>query len=141
MESDNGNGQKPSGLIPFQPGQSGNPGGRTKFALVSKAARARLAEIDPKTGLSGAQTIVEALYREACRGNVKAFRELREICEGKITPLVFNQIQQNVITGNDGMSIKERLLQKFLMYGESTAEVALPTKKVTIRPTDGSTNS
>lgn len=60
----------PSGLIPFEKGKSGNPGGRPKSSLLANACREKLEEIDPKTGLTGAKTLADALYREACRGNV-----------------------------------------------------------------------
>lgn len=110
----------PPQLIPFQPGQSGNPGGRPRTKLLSKAAREKLGEVNPASGLTYAEEIALALVREARKGNVWAARELRAWTEGKITPFTVTQIQQNVITGTEGENIKQRLLDKFGIFEEKT---------------------
>lgn len=64
----------------FAPGVSGNPGGRPK--LLSDAYRARLLEVESKTGKTYAELIAEAQVRKAHLGDVGAAREIRTATEG-----------------------------------------------------------
>jgi hypothetical protein len=71
-------------LRPFKPGQSGNPNGRPRKALLSDALRRQLAIALP--GMSErtqAEAIAAALIREAIDGNVQAAREIGDRTEGK----------------------------------------------------------
>ncbi len=71
-------------LKPFKPGQSGNPNGRPKKALLSDALRRQLAIALP--GMSErtqAEAIAAALISEAILGNVQAIREVGDRTEGK----------------------------------------------------------
>jgi hypothetical protein len=103
----------------FPPGVSGNPGGRPRYATISRACREELDKVDEKTGLTGAQLIARALVREAVRGNVWAARELREVTEGKRPRFVQTEIieQQRNLEGGDS---KQRLLAKLCMRQEIT---------------------
>jgi hypothetical protein len=85
---------KPENLKPFQPGQSGNPGGRPRKRPIS-GRYAELAETElpealrkelslPK-GATYGDAIAMGLVRAAIKGETGAAREVREAIEGKAT--------------------------------------------------------
>jgi hypothetical protein len=87
----------------FAPGQSGNPGGRPKFALLSSAYRSELGEtIDPRiarrlkvsTDCTNAEAIATVVVRNALRGSVAAVRELNNRTEGLPAAFVDLAIQK-----------------------------------------------
>jgi hypothetical protein len=100
----------------FEPGQSGNPGGRPKLRLLSKAAREALAEVNPETGLSNAEEIVAALVKKAKSGDVWACRELREWTEGRVPTVLLADI--NHTDSSDMSRIKTLLMQKLIRHEE-----------------------
>ncbi len=69
----------------FQPGQSGNPGGRPKKTPLTDALRALLEKAAPGAlkDKDYARAIAEALARRAARGDVSAIREVCDRVEGK----------------------------------------------------------
>ena len=71
-----------SGLKPFQPGQSGNPGGRPKKLPITDAIREEL-EREVTGGLSLAHAIARKLVRLALEGDMDAIREIADRTEGK----------------------------------------------------------
>ena len=69
----------------FQPGQSGNPGGRPRTAPLSAACRELLnapVPNDPQAR-TYAQVIAAKLAKKAMRGDVESARELANRAEGK----------------------------------------------------------
>ena len=64
---------------PFQPGQSGNPGGRPKKKILTSAIE-RFLEAHP----TEADAIAKAMVEQAKAGNVQAFREMTDRTEGKV---------------------------------------------------------
>ena len=86
------NGQAPPVEHQWQPGQSGNPGGRPKGRTLT----ARLRELlqaqatdrfgKPIEGKTWLDVVAEALIREAASGEVKAVKELVDRTEGKARP-------------------------------------------------------
>ena len=71
--------------VRFKPGQSGNPGGRPKYAKISEATKAALAlspdeKVEPRTN---AEVCAMAAVKEAKRGNIGAFTAIADRCEGK----------------------------------------------------------
>jgi hypothetical protein len=71
-------------LKPFQPGQSGNPGGRPKGRSLTALLRDRLDEVDEATGKTIAQLVVEGWLNAARDGNVPAIKEALDRTEGKV---------------------------------------------------------
>jgi hypothetical protein len=82
----------------FKPGVSGNPGGRPR-AIYEATAKA-LAEIDPLTGKTRADKIVESMLQAAERPmmphSVSAFRAIREVAE-PMEEAESGQINANVL--------------------------------------------
>jgi hypothetical protein len=81
-----GRGKNPKSLAnlrSFQPGQSGNPGGRPKKTKISDASREWLEQIDEKTGLTNAELVVLAQGKRAKKGNTTAFNALADRTEGR----------------------------------------------------------
>jgi Family of unknown function (DUF5681) len=65
-------------LKPFQPGRSGNPSGRPKKAPISDALREVLR--DEKA----LRRFADAIFKQALKGNVAAFKEICERVEGRV---------------------------------------------------------
>jgi hypothetical protein len=82
----------------FQPGVSGNPGGRPKMRILSDMLAAIGCEVEPKSGKTWFQLAAEALVSKAFRGDVQAFREIADRVDGR-------SIQSVELSGPDGLSI------------------------------------
>jgi hypothetical protein len=67
------------GLKPFQPGQSGNPGGRRKKPLIVEA----LEEIGAANDSEKAKKVAARLYSSALQGSVPAAKLIVEYLHGK----------------------------------------------------------
>ncbi len=63
---------------------SPNPTGRKKGAGITDALLAIMAQVDDKTGLTGAQEIALATFKLAKKGHPIALREVWERIEGKV---------------------------------------------------------
>lgn len=74
---------RPQNLVPWKPGQSGNPGGRPRRKPISDAYTAILEAQDAK-GVTGAQMIALAMFQQALKGNVQAVREITDRVEGAL---------------------------------------------------------
>jgi hypothetical protein len=84
----------------FKPGQpSPNPNGRPRTAKFSEACQRLAAEIDPKTELTGAQTLALHAYRKALRGSARHAEIFLNYAEGKPR-------QAFEIAGSDGGPLK-----------------------------------
>ncbi len=70
-------GQKRAVGKPFQPGQSGNPGGRPKGRLLSAVLRQKLTDEDK-------EIIAQQIIDGAKRGELDKIRELFDRTEGKV---------------------------------------------------------
>jgi hypothetical protein len=69
----------------WKPGQSGNPSGRPRTALLSQAVREKLGDLvpDDPQGRTFAQKIADSLIERAARGDPESFRALGDRAEGK----------------------------------------------------------
>ncbi len=80
-----------SNLIPWKPGQSGNPSGRPKRQPISDAYRKFADKIFSeansklKKGATFAEAAAFAQFIRAIRGETKSITEIREAIEGKAT--------------------------------------------------------
>jgi hypothetical protein len=72
----------------FQPGVSGNPGGRPKTRILAEMLAAIGNEVEPKSGKSFFQVAAEALVGEVFRGDVQAFKEFADRVDGRSTQTV-----------------------------------------------------
>jgi hypothetical protein len=84
----------------FQPGESGNPGGRPK-ALISDATRDWLKEIDPETGKTNAVLVAEAQGKKALDGETSSYNALADRTEGKPA-----QTQQHEVISHDPIKVE-----------------------------------
>ena len=95
-ESSQNRGRNTAGLVPWQPGQSGNPGGRPKKKPLTDAYRKALSELvaedirrklNLEEGATYAEVIARALIQEAVMGKskVSAASELADRTEGRVT--------------------------------------------------------
>ncbi len=72
----------------FNPGQSGNPGGRPKTKLITQAYRELLEQLDPKERKTLAQKLARKAVQQALKGNLAALKEITDRTEGKsVQPL------------------------------------------------------
>lgn len=72
----------------FQPGQSGNPGGRPrkgKFAEMLTAMADEIVPDDPKRR-TWKRFLADQIFLQAAKGNVQAFAEIVNRVEGKAVP-------------------------------------------------------
>jgi hypothetical protein len=69
----------------FQPGRSGNPGGRPKTAPLSQACRELLAVPvpDDPDGRTYAEAIAQKLAQKAIEGDIRAAQEIADRAEGR----------------------------------------------------------
>lgn len=80
-------------LIPFKPGQSGNPAGKKKgtkntATILRKIWAAKMNGTDPATGKMRKMSIGElasyAIAQKASKGDVIAYREILDRLDGKV---------------------------------------------------------
>jgi hypothetical protein len=88
-EQRDNSGACPPSLAPhrFQPGQSGNPGGRPKGRSITSLLRDVL-ERESEPGKTTAEVIAEVLATMARLGDIKAICEVLDRTEGKSVPAV-----------------------------------------------------
>lgn len=75
-------------LKPFQPGQSGNPGGRPKKKPITEALLELLNAEQGASKKTGAQLLAQVLYTQGLKGKVPAIVEVLDRIEGKATTVV-----------------------------------------------------
>jgi hypothetical protein len=69
----------------FQPGISGNPGGRPKTRILAEMLAAIGNEIEPKSKKTFFQVAAESLVRKVFRGDIGAFKEFADRVDGRST--------------------------------------------------------
>lgn len=104
---------------PFQPGQSGNPGGRPpgRRSWASLIRESMQQELDPKTGLNAEQVVINKIIKAAMMGKFNFIELLWAYIDGRPNqPL-------GVDFGNFSLSDKERAEMDELL------KLNLPPKK------------
>src|ERR1019366_2058430 len=71
--------------MPFKPGKSGNPGGRSGEKLWREALRKAAHDIDPASKKRCLEVAAEQLVKAAVEGDVNALKELGDRLDGKST--------------------------------------------------------
>lgn len=85
-EGGNGRERRLANLRPFKPGQSGNPNGRPRSALLSDALRRELVEQMPDAPEKTiAEGVAAKLIERALSGDVQAIKEVFDRAEGKVS--------------------------------------------------------
>ena len=90
----------------FQPGQSGNPGGRPKKKPITDAYAALL------SNPAKADELAKAMFDQAVAGNVQAARELREGIEGKALQAVRLDGELGISTAEERKAKMVELLRR-----------------------------
>ncbi len=113
-------------LKPFKPGQSGNPNGRPKKALLSDALRRQLAEaVQGAPEKTIAEHIARALIREAVAGNVQAIREVGDRTEGKPAQAIALDLDVRdwrQMAQSNGLEINDVLTEARLLIEQSAID-------------------
>ena len=101
-------------LKPWQPGQSGNPGGRPRTAPITELLRELLQKPYPgdKQNRTYAHKIAEAMLKRASQGDVRAAREVADRTEGRA--------MQSVIVGGECENCREDREQRAQALSELT---------------------
>ncbi len=108
----------------FKKGQSGNPKGRPKSALLSDAYRRMLAQTcpDDEKKRTWAEVIAERTLVAAAGGDVKAAKEIADRTEGKA--------QQRVTLSYEIRELYERTVKEVMDASQCTREEAIRTLAV-----------
>jgi Family of unknown function (DUF5681) len=72
----------------FQPGQSGNPGGRPRKYITEVYEQLALEPVPKRGGKTYAQLLALAQFRKALKGNTVAAKEVTDRLEGKARAVV-----------------------------------------------------
>jgi Family of unknown function (DUF5681) len=70
-------------LKPWQPGQSGNPGGRPRKYVSEAYEQLAFEPVPKKAGKTYAELLALAQFRKALKGNTMAAKEVTDRLEGK----------------------------------------------------------
>jgi hypothetical protein len=108
-------------LVPYQPGQSGNPAGRPKLTPEEKAVKKALKEMVKEYKEKLADALIDispVLIAEALKGNITAIKEINDRVMGKPE-------QQTDITSG-GEKINPIPILQIQCHQESTLEPKKP---------------
>ena len=86
-------------MVPFQKGQSGNPGGRPKgMSLVAQLKEELLKPASGSTTTTNKEMVAHKLVQMAIAGDVPAIRLCFEYIDGKATQPVEHSGEMEIIT-------------------------------------------
>jgi len=124
------------GLEPFQPGQSGNPGGRPKGTSITSQLRKLLDQMVAGKHIS--EAVAQAWLKKALKGSYHHLREMLERTEGKVP-------NKNENTGADGGPIRIDMnsfsaadLTKFIRASGNVEDTRIPEPASSGRQRNGS---
>lgn len=112
------------GLIPFKPGQSGNPAGKKKgtkntATILRKIWQTKMEGKDPKTGRMRMMTVAEmscyALAQKASKGDTRSIEIIMDRLDGKV-PQAIEQ------SGPGGAPLSPPIIQVELVDGGEEGE-------------------
>ncbi len=93
----------------FQPGQSGNPGGRPKIKQWRDALIAEVLKPDEETGKPNIEVMAAACVKAAKSGDASAYKEIGDRLDGKVP-------QQNILMGDeDGGAVKFERVERVIV--------------------------
>lgn len=95
-------------LRPFQPGQSGNPGGRPKTKPITDAIKERLARISPDDPRTDAQRLADVIVDGALGGDIQFIKELLNRVEGKVAEIIVTDLTPE----QEGLDALEKLRER-----------------------------
>ena len=111
-------------LIPYKPGQSGNPAGKKKgtknsLTYLKEAWAMKVDSTDPKTGrrkkMPTAMIAAIAQIQRACKGDTSAYKEILDRIEGKVA-------QPMEHAGAGGIPLAAPIIQVELVPGGEEGE-------------------
>lgn len=112
----------------FKKGQpSANPAGRPKHVVFDQAARAILSEVDPKLQKSGAERLVEQMFRRALQGSFKHAELLLGYAMGR--PVAQNLNVNANVNNESQMSLEEVRVE----LAKKHQEMGIPATVLTVR--------
>ncbi len=102
----------------FQPGVSGNPGGRPRKTKLTDAAREWLESVDQESGRTNAELVVAALGQQALKGDAESFRALADRSEGRpMQSLQVENVGAEQILGTDLLQLNRGELREYAETG------------------------
>jgi len=104
-------------LKPWQPGQSGNPGGRPKRDAITAALREQLeSQANDGDNYTIADAVAATLIKQALGGDVRAIREIADRVEGK--PRQQLEIEARAFTNDQQLDLSRLTDEQLRQLGE-----------------------
>lgn len=114
--------------MPFEKGQSGNPGGRPKLRALAKAYRDRLTEPFPKDphGRTYAEVIAHGVIDAAVGGSLECAKEAADRAEGKATQAIELSTPADALTPEQRDARLKELARKLLEVDSAEPRAVTP---------------
>lgn len=124
--NDDGRERRLANLRPFKKGQSGNPKGRPKSAMLSDALRRKMSEAMPDAPEKMiAEGVADALLKEALGGDVSAIKEVFDRTEGKVATKIDSTLEVfdwRTVVSDYGITAEMLLLEARQLLNEGNDE-------------------